>query len=294
MTRAGKGFVDDNASRLAAALACYTLLSMAPLVVLCVAVAGLFFGREAAQGQIAHELGTVVGQSGAKAIESIVANAKNPGSGVLASIGGVVVLLFGASGLFGELQAALNIVWSVEPKPGRGLWGVIKDRFFSFTMVIGVGFLLLVSLVISAGLAALGKHLANALPLAPLWQVINTLLSVAVTALIFALMFKIVPDAKVRWRDVWMGAFVTSLLFSLGRLLLGLYIGRSGVSSAYGAAGSIVALVIWVYYSAQILLFGAEFTEAYAARFGSRIEPKETALSIDGDPQSKGTRPNGA
>jgi membrane protein len=283
LKQSGQAFADDNASRLAAALACYTLLSMAPLVVLCVAIAGLFFGREAAQGQIAQELGSVVGESGAKAIESVVANAKNPGSGILASIGGVAVLLFGASGLFGELQSSLNTVWSVEPKPGRGIWGVIKDRFFSFTMVLGVGFLLLVSLVVSAALAALGRHLVSVLPLAPVWHVVNTLLSLVVAALIFALIFKVIPDAKIRWQDVWMGAFVTAILFSLGRLLLGLYIGHSGVSSSYGAAGSIVALVIWVYYSAQILLFGAEFTEAHAARFGSRIEPTENAIPIGGE-----------
>ncbi len=273
---------DDNASRIAASLACYTLLSIAPLVVLCVAIAGMVFGRDAAQGQIAGELGSVVGAQGAEAIQSIVANAKSPGTGLLASIGGTAVLLFGASGVFGELQAALNTVWEVQAKPGRGFWGLIKDRFFSFTMVLGVGFLLLVSLVLSAALAGVGKYLTEAAPLAPLWQSLNVIVSLGVTALVFALIFKIIPDVKIGWRDVWVGALVTSILFSLGRLLLGLYIGRSSVSSAYGAAGSLAALIVWVYYSGQIFLFGAEFTQVYATRYGSRIEPSEKAVAIGG------------
>lgn len=277
---AAVGWDEDNASRLAAALSCYTLLSIAPLVVLCVAIAGMVFGREAAQGQIADELGSVVGAQGAQAIQLVIANAKNPSSGILASAGGIAVLLFGASGVFGELQSSLNTVWDVEPKPGRGLWGVIKDRFFSFTMVLGVGFLLLVSLIVSAGLAALGNLMSQAVPLAPLWQVLNVVISLGVTAFIFALIFKVIPDVQVAWRDVVMGALVTAVLFSLGRALLGLYIGYSGVGSSYGAAGSIVALVIWTYYSAQIFLFGAEFTQAYAAHYGSRIEPSKEAVPI--------------
>jgi membrane protein len=275
---AGVAWDADNVSRLAAALACYTLLSMAPLVVLCVAIASVAFGREAAQGQIAAELGSVVGAEGARAIESVIANAKNPQSGLLASLGGIAVLLFGASGVFGELQSSLNAVWEVQPKPGRGVWQIVKDRFFSFTMVLGVGFLLLVSLVVSAALAAAGAFFEHALPLPWLWQVLNQLISLGVTTVIFALMFKVIPDVSVRWRDVWLGALVTALLFGLGRLLLGLYIGRSGVASAYGAAGSVVALVLWTYYSAQIFLFGAEFTQAYAAHYGFGIEPSDSAV----------------
>lgn len=278
---AGIAWDADGASRLAAALSCYTLLSMAPLVVLCVAIASLAFGREAAQGQIANELGSVVGAQGAQAIQSVIANAKDPGSGFLASAGGIVVLFFGASGVFGELQSSLNTIWEVKSKPGRGVWQIIKDRFFSFTMVLGVGFLLLVSLVLSAGLAAVGAYFEQALPVPWLFQIINQLLSLAVTALIFALMFKVIPDVVVDWRDVWLGAVVTAVLFSLGRFLLGLYIGRSGVASSYGAAGSVVALVLWTYYSAQIFLFGAEFTQAYAARFGARIEPSAGAVPLN-------------
>lgn len=281
---------EDNASRLAAALACYTLLSMAPLVVLCVAIAGLVFGRAAAEGQIAGELGSVVGAQGAQAIESVIANAKNPGSGVLASVTGIIVLLFGASGVFGELQSSLDTVWEVQTKPGRGIWGVVKDRFFSFTMVLGVGFLLLVSLVVSAGLAAVGALLSSAVPLAWFWQIVNLLISLGVTAAIFALIFKVIPDVRVAWRDVWMGAVVTSLLFSLGRFLLALYIGHSGVGSSYGAAGSLVALVLWTYYSAQIFFFGAEFTQVYAARYGERIEPSENAVALPNGPEDSKSR----
>ncbi|HEY3497960.1 MAG TPA: YihY/virulence factor BrkB family protein, partial [Polyangiaceae bacterium] len=181
----------------------------------------------------------------------------------------------------GELEAALDTIWEVEPKPGRGIMGMVKDRLFSFAMVMGVAFLLLVSLIMSAALAAVGAFLSGALPGGEaLWQVLNFAFSLAVVTGLFALMFKLVPHVKVAWRDVWIGAFVTALLFTLGKLLIGLYLGKAGVSSSYGAAGSLVVLVIWVYYSASILLFGAEFTQVYASRFGSRIEPTENAVRV--------------
>lgn len=280
LKEAGVGWDNDNASRLAAALACYTLLSMAPLVILCVGIASFAFGREAAEGRIASEIGSVVGGEGANAIQSVITNAKDPGSGILATVTGVVVLLFGASGVFGELQSSLNTVWEVQPKPGRGFLRILRDRFFSFGMVLAVGFLLLVSLVVSAALAAVGTYFEQALPLTWFWQAFNQVVAIGVTAVIFALIFKVIPDVKIAWRDVWLGALVTSLLFSLGRFLLGLYIGRSGVASSYGAAGSVVALVLWIYYSAQIFLFGAEFTQVYAARYGARIEPSDNAIPI--------------
>jgi membrane protein len=191
------------------------------------------------------------------------------------------VLLFGASGVFGELQAALNTVWDVAPKPGRGIWGIVKDRFFSFTLVVGVAFLLLVSLIASAALTWLGQVFERSLPGGALvWQVLNFSISLAVVTALFALIFKTLPDVHIHWRDVWVGAAVTAALFTLGKFLLGLYLGSAGVGSAYGAAGSIIALVIWVYYSAQVLLVGAEFTEVYARRFGSRITPDEQAVSV--------------
>jgi membrane protein len=273
---------EDNVARLAASLAYYTLLSIAPLIILAVAVTGLAFGEQAARQHISGELAGVVGSGAAVAIQSIAENARTPGTGVVSIIVGLTVLLFGASGVFGELQSALNTVWGVAPKPGRGIWGLVKDRFFSFTLVLGVAFLLLVSLVVSAGLTWVGQVFASSLPGGALvWQVLNFCISLAVVTALFALMFKKLPDVEIRWRDVWVGAAVTAGLFTLGKFGLGLYLGSAGVSSAYGAAGSIVALVIWVYYSAQVLLVGAEFTEAYARHFGSSIRPDKQAVLLE-------------
>jgi membrane protein len=201
--------------------------------------------------------------------------------GIVSSIVGIVVLLFGASGVFGELQAALNTVWEVQPKPDRGLWGMIKDRFFSFTMVLGVGFLLLVSLLLSAALSAVGRFLSERLPGGEaLWQVLNFVISLGVVTSLFALIFKVVPDVKIEWRNVWIGAAVTALLFTLGKFLLGLYLGKASFASMYGAAGSLVVLVVWVYYSAQILFLGAEFTQVYARHNGSNMRPSSNAVAL--------------
>jgi len=276
------GWDEDNVARLAASLAYYTLLSVAPLIILAVAVAGLAFGQVAAREHIGGELARVVGAGAAGAIQSIAKNAHTPGTGVFSIVIGVLVLLFGASGVFGELQSALNTVWDVAPKPGRGVWGVVKDRFFSFTLVVGVAFLLLVSLIVSAALTWVGQVFESSLPGgAVVWQVLNFGISILVVTALFGLMFKTLPDALIQWRDVWVGAAVTAALFTLGKFLLGLYLGSAGVSSAYGAAGSIVALVIWVYYSSQVLLVGAEFTEVYARLFGSRITPDEHAMPLE-------------
>ena len=273
---------EDNVTRLAASLAYYTLLSIAPLIILAVAVAGLPFGEAAARQHISGQLAGVVGVGAAGAIEAIAKNARAPGSGVIGIVVGIVVLLFGASGVFGELQSALNTVWEVAPKPGRGIWGIVKDRFFSFTMVVGVAFLLLVSLIVSAALTWVGEVFASSLPGgAVVWQVLNFCISMAVVTALFALMFKTLPDVHIKWRDVWIGSAVTAALFTLGKFGLGIYLGSAGVSSAYGAAGSIVALVIWVYYSSQVLLIGAEFTQVYAKRYGSRITPDEKAVALE-------------
>jgi membrane protein len=278
---AAKDWSDDHAARLAAALAFYALLSLAPLLMLAVSVAGLVFGDEAARGGIADQLTGLVGPQGAETIETILASARSGSAGVLGTVFGTLVLLFGASGVFGELQGALNVVWEVEPKPGRGIKGILRDRFASFAAVMGVAFLLLVSLVLGAALAAFGAFLSGALPGgAWLWQAVNFVISLGVTTCLFALVFKLVPDAKVAWADVWIGAAVTAILFELGKLAIGLYLGRSGVSSAFGAAGSVVVIVIWIYYSAQILLFGAELTQVYARQFGSGIRPDANAVAV--------------
>jgi membrane protein len=276
------GWDEDNVARLAASLAYYTLLSIAPLIILAVAVAGLAFGESAAREHISSEMAGVVGAGAADAIQSIAKNARAPGTGIVSLVVGIVVLLFGASGVFGELQSALNTVWEVAPKPGRGIWGLIKDRFFSFTLVVGVAFLLLVSLVLSAGLTWAGQFFESSLPGgAVVWQVLNFFISMAVVTCLFALIFKTLPDVHIKWRDVWVGSAVTAGLFTLGKFGLGIYLGSAGVSSAYGAAGSIVALVIWVFYSAQVMLVGAEFTEAYARRYGSRITPDDHAVPLE-------------
>jgi membrane protein len=276
-----KSWSDDNATRLAAALAYYTLLSLAPLLVLVVAIAGLVFGDDAARGQVGKELGTLVGPEAGEGIQTVLAHARGPeGGSAWGSILGGGVLLFGASGVFGELQAALNTIWKVEPKPGQGVWGVLKGRFFSFTMVMGVAFLLLVSLVLSAALSAMGAFFSDLLPGGELlWQLINNGISLALISVLFALLFKVVPDIEVRWRDVLPGAVCTALLFTIGKYLLGLYLGRAAVASPYGAAGSLIVLVIWVYYAAQILFLGAEFTRVYAEWRGARIRPDEDAVA---------------
>jgi membrane protein len=275
------GWSEDKASRLAAALAYYTVFSIPPLLIITLAIAGIFLDEEAARGQIVGEISGLVGQDSADAIETMIQNASQPGESVAAAVIGVVVLLFGASGVFGQLHDALNTIWEVEPKPGRGILGTIKDRFLSFTMVLGIAFLLLVSLVISAALAALDEFVVGLLPgTEAIMQVVSIVISFAVTTLLFALVFKVVPDAEIAWRDVWIGAAITALLFTIGRTLIGLYLGRSETISTYGAAGSLVLILLWVYYSAQILFLGAEFTQVYANKYGSRIRPDEDAVPV--------------
>lgn len=281
-----KDWLDDDAATLAAALAYYALLSLAPLLVISVGVAGWFVGAEAARGEVSSQLGAIVGSEAANGIQTVAASAAGPKRGLLSAIVGVVTLFIGASGVFGQLQTSLNRIWEVKPKPDRGIWLQVKERFFSFTMVLGVAFLLLVSLVLSSLLSSLGNVLADTLPGgATLWQVLNFTLSFGVITVLFALIFKVVPDAKVQWRDVWVGAVVTALLFAIGKQLLGLYLGKAAVGSSYGAAGSIVALVVWVYYAAQILFMGAEFTQVQARHRGASIEPAENAEPIAKPPE---------
>jgi membrane protein len=270
---------EDKAARLAAALAYYTVFSIAPLFVIAIGIAGIVFGQEAAQGRIYHQLASLLGDDASKAIQEMIANSRKQDSGILATFLGLGALLFGASGAFIELQDSMNTIWEVKPKPGTGLMGFIRDRLLSFAMVLGIGFLLLVSLILSAGIAAMGGVIEGLLPsMEVLAQAVNFALALAVMTLLFAMMFKFLPDAKIAWRDVWIGAAATALLFAVGKLLIGLYLGKSAVSSTYGAFGALVILLIWVYYSAQILFLGAEFTQVYATRFGSRIVPTENAV----------------
>lgn len=275
---------EDKAPRLAAALAYYALFSLAPLLVIAIAVAGLVFGREAVEGQLFGQIKGFVGDTGAAAIQEMIKGASSPTAGIIATIIGVVTLLFGAAGLFGQLQDALNTIWEVQPKPNQGIWAMLRQRFFSFGMVLGTGFLLLISLVLSTVLAAVGEYGRQLLPgVDILWNVINLLIAFAVTTGLFALIFKFVPDAEIGWSDVWVGAVVTALLFSLGRFALAQYLGRGSFGTTYGAAGSLIIVLLWIYYSAQILFFGAEFTQVYARTYGSRIQPASNAERVGDD-----------
>jgi membrane protein len=282
-------WLDDRAPRLGAALAYYTIFSIAPLVVIVIAVAGLCFGREAAEHQIYAQLGGLVGEQGSKAISGLLEAANKPHEGFVASALAGVTLLFGATGVFVQLQDALNAIWEVKPKPGRGLRAFFRHRLLSLAMVFGIGFLLLVSLVVSAALAAAGNWLQGSLPGdEAFWQIINFVFSFIIIAVLFTMIFKYLPDVKIAWRDVWLGGALTAFLFTVGKYALGMYLGRSSVSSAYGAAGSLVVLLLWVYYSAQILFFGAEFTQAYATRFGRKPEPASNAIWAPGHKPASG------
>ncbi len=259
----------DNAQRLGAALAYYAGFSIAPLIVIVLAVAGLIFGREAANGALNNQLRDLLGDQGAQGVAGLVASADKPAEGIIATLGAVIVLLFGASGVFGELQSSLNAIWHVD-QTSQGFWRNLKNRFLSFAMVLGTGFLLLISLVISAALTVMSTWFSASVPV-PVWlmQSIHQIVSFTVTTLLFALIFKVLPDIAIRWKDVWIGAIVTAALFTLGKFLIGLYLGQSAMSSSYGAAGSFVVLLVWVYYSAQILFLGAEFTKIFARSYGS-------------------------
>jgi membrane protein len=289
-----KEWNEDKASRLAAALAYYTIFSLAPLLIIAIAIAGTIFGEEAARGEIVGQIQGLVGKSGAEVIETAIENANKPATGMIASLISIAALLFGATGVFTQLQDALNTIWEVQPKPGRGVMGFIRQNFLSFSMVLGIGFLLLVSLVISAALAAVNTYFSNLLPgFDALWQVANFIIAFGVTTFLFAMIFKFLPNAKITWGDVLIGAAITSLLFSLGRFLLGLYLGNGSFGSTYGAAGSLVVILAWVYYAAQILFFGAEFTQVYARKYGSQIVPDKDAVALTEQARTQQGIPHG-
>jgi membrane protein len=279
LKEAGSGWWRDNAPRLGAALAYYTIFSLAPVLLITVAVCGLIYGRAAAEGQLLGELRDLVGEDGAVAIQTMLANASQPSSGIVATVTGLVMLLVGATSLFSELQDSLNLVWEMKP-PGGGVMTMVKARFLSFSMVMGTAFLLLVSLVVSAGLAAFGKHLGQG-ESEGIGRILHFLASFLVVTLLFAMIYKFLPDAIIAWRDVWLGSAVTALLFSIGKSLIGLYLGHSAMASTFGAAGSLAVLLFWFYYSSQIFLFGAELTKAYANRYGSGIVPSAGATRVD-------------
>jgi len=271
-----KSWSEHKAPRLGAALAFYTIFAIAPLFVIVLAIVSFFFGEVAAREQLFTELRQLVGEEGGRALESVVVAGKDSGLATRATIIAVGTLFIGATGVFVQLQDSLNTVWNLRGKSGRPIRRFVRIRLVSFAMVLAIGFLLLVSLVISAALVALGKYLNEWIPGQEVfWQVVNFVISIGVVTLLFAMIFKIMPDAHIAWHDVWIGALLTAVLFAFGKWLLGLYLGRSSVASVYGAAGSLVVILMWVYYSAQILLFGAEFTRLYAIECGAKVRAEE-------------------
>ena len=269
---------DDDAPRLGASLAYYTLFAIAPVLLVATAIAGMVFGAEAVRGEIVGQLDHLVGREGAKAVETLLEGASQRRAGIVATMVGSVAFVVAATGAFLELQAALNTIWRVKPNPGVNLKAFVIDRVRSFGLVVAVGFLLMVSLAVTAALAALDGWLSGRFPNMPLLlSVVTVLVSLIVTAALFALLYRVLPDVHLRWRDVTTGALVTAVLFTLGQQLISLYLGQSSVASSYGAAGSVMILLLWVYYSCQILLLGAEFTRAYALHQGSQPLPESFA-----------------
>ena len=281
-------WVEAEPFQLAAALSYYTLFSLAPLLLIAIGVAGFVFGREAAQNQIVETLQGMIGQDSAQTVQEMIQTSnEKPQTGMLSTIIGFVALLFGAGGVVGQLQTSLNKMWEVTPKPGQGIWGFLRQRFFSFAMVLAIGFLLLVSLVVTAVLSSFTGMLSSLLGDATfIAHAVDILVSFGFVTLLFALIYKYVPDVEIEWRDVWVGAALTAILFTIGKYLIGLYIGTSGVSSTFGAAGSLITILVWVYYSSLIFFLGAEFTRVYATQYGSGVAPAENAQPMDAAPQS--------
>ncbi len=278
MRRALAGWWDDNVPRLGASLAYYTLFALSPVLLVATAIAGLVFGPNAVRGEIVGQIQGLVGRQGAEAVQAMLEGAARPSSSIPATIIGLVTFFLGATGAFLELQTALNAIWRVKPRPGVSVTLFLKQRLVSFGLVVGVGFLLLVSLLVNAGLAALSRYLGNIFPtLTALWEAANVLVSLFVITLLFAMVYKVLPDVRLRWRDVWVGSVVTGGLFSIGKQVIGLYLGSSTMASSYGPAGSVVVLLVWVYYSAQVVLLGAEFTRFYVERFRGQPPPEKYA-----------------
>lgn len=273
-------WIDDKASRLAAALAYYTVFSLPPLLIIVIAIAGTFLGEEAARGEVVQQLQSLIGIEGAKAVEAVITGASNSGaaSSLSASIISGVILLFGATAVMTQLQDALNTIWGVAPKPGNMIKIFIFQRLLSFGIILGIVFMMLTSLIMSAALGILSKYLGGLFPgLEFISALIDFTVSLTVISALFAMMFKYLPDVKIRWNNVLIGAVITAFLFNLGKYLIGLYLAKSAFNSTFGAAGSLVVLLAWIYYSAQILFLGAEFTQVFARRHGAYIEPKDYA-----------------
>ena len=277
------GFIEDRALKLSAALSYYTIFSLAPLLLLMISLAGMFFGRDAIQGHVFGEINGLIGNEAAAQIQDIIKNMELSGKTTLAVVIGAVTLIIGATSVFGEIQDSINIIWKVKAKPKRGWVKLLKDRLLSSSLIVGLGFLLIVSLMVNGALVALNDLIKRFFPeiTVLLFHAINIIISFGVITILFGVIFKVLPDAKIAWKDVRMGAFFTACLFMLGRFLIGIYIETTSAGSAYGAAGSLIVILVWVYYTAAILYFGAEFTRVYAEHIGARIEPAEYAVYVE-------------
>jgi len=284
LKQTGKEFFEDKAPQLGAALAYYTVFSLAPLILVLLAVIGITFRDDpaGAWNKITEQMSYFLDASAVQVVQNIAEEASQPGKSTIATIVGVALALFGASGVFGQLQDALNTIWDVKAKPTRGIWGFLRNRFLSFGMVAGVCFLLLVSLTLESLLKAFSHYVQSMLPGGLILAMgVYLMFDFAVIVLLFAMIFKFLPDAKIQWRDVWIGAVLTAIFFGVGKWLLGLYLGSGAAGSAYGPASSLITVLLWVYYSSQILLFGAEFTQVYADRAGREVKPDEYAVRIE-------------
>lgn len=279
---------DDNTFRLSAALALYTIFSIAPILLIAISLAGFVFGQEAAQGQIVSQISGLVGDQGGQAVDEVMEATEGVGRSPLAMTVGLVTLVVGSTVVFAELQAALNHVWDVRAAPTRGvIMGLIRDRLLSFGLALAVVFLLLVSMVVSAALAGAQAYLDQRMPdIHWLWRILHSLTSFVIITFLFALIYRYLPDVKITWRDVAIGSIVTAMLFGIGKFAIGAYMGKMAFASSYGAAGSFVVLLIWIYYSALIFFFGAEFTQVYARRYGSRIRPQPHAVRVGRKPDN--------
>jgi membrane protein len=280
LKNAGKGFMEHKVFKLSASLAYYTVFSLGPLLIVIIFVASIFLGQEAVEGSIYRQLDSFVGAEAAKQMQDIVKNAAISDKGTIAAIIGIVTLLVAATTVFGELQDSLNTIWSLKAKPSAGIWKLVLDRLLSFGLIVSLGFILLVSLGVTAIIESIGGRLKASFPDASVvvMYIINLILTIGITTLLFAVIFKVLPDGKLKWKDVWAGAIATSVLFLIGKFAISFYIGQSDIGSTYGAAGSLVVILLWVYYSSVILYFGAEFTKAYTFKMGHEIKPSDFAV----------------
>jgi membrane protein len=287
------GWLEDRALRFSAALAYYSIFAMAPLVIISISVAGLVFGEQAARGQVYQQINWLLGSKGAAEIQTLIQASSDTSKSILATVVGVITLLIGASGVFGQLKDALNSIWGVQLKPGAGIISSVKEYLLSFSMVLGVGFLLIISLLLSAVLQSVNSFVTGYLPVPSFVGPLTAAGGFVVVLLLFALIFKVLSDIEIGWEDVWIGATVTAILFTLGKFLIGLYLGTSSIGSSFGAAGALILILVWVYYSTTIFLLGAEFTKAYADRYGSGINPNRHACFIsESTRQKQGLPPN--